>query len=46
MFEVGELEAAISGVIYETIQTEKTVASCEQEATLNYIKQLEQSYNK
>ena len=45
-FEQVQLESAISGVVYEIIQSEKTVADAEQEAILNYLKQRDQSYSR
>ncbi len=45
-FEKGQLEAAVSGVVYQVVQREEDVASCQQEATLNYIRQLKQNYNR
>ncbi len=45
-FEEGQLEAAVSGVVYEVVECEEDIASCQLEATLHYIRQLEQNYNR
>ena len=45
-FEHVQLESAVSGVIYETIQLEKTVADAANQSVLRYLHQVEDSYSK
>ena len=41
-----QLESAISGVIYEVIEREKTVSDAASDALVRYLKEVDDSYNR
>ena len=45
-FDQVQLESAISGVIYEVIEREKTVSDAAGDALLRYLKEVDDSYNR
>ena len=45
-FDQVQLESAISGVIYEVIEQEKTVSDAANDALVRYLKEVDNSYNR